>query len=261
MKRNKRSICLCLTATLSGIMLIYEFFLSGLIFKESSQIKSSVDMTVTRLLAAAVFIILLIYLDYNVLKLRRVGASLLFSLPALAVALNNLPIYPLASGLAKVTSPRWVVALLFLECLAVGLFEEICFRGVIFLGFLEKRRGSKKGQFAAIILSSAVFGAIHLVNVFFGASIGATVLQIGYSFLIGAMCSVILMRTSNIWLCAIIHAVFNFCGAIVPRCGEGTIWEPFTVTLTVLVALAVTVYMTVAFFKIKKCECDVIYSK
>jgi membrane protease YdiL (CAAX protease family) len=244
-------------------MLIYEFFPSDNLFggKIDEALRESVDMTVTRALGGIVFLTILVYLGYKVLNpvKKPFWRSVVFALPALAVVVNNLPIYPLFSGIAKVTAPAYQVLLLALECLMVGLFEEVCFRGVILLGFLEKRRGTKKGQFVAIVLSSAVFGAVHLVNIFFGASPGAVVMQIGYSFLIGAMCSAVLMKTANLWLCVILHSVFNFCGALVPRCGEGIIWEPFTVTVTVVIALLTTVYMVLSFLRIKTEECDRIY--
>ena len=84
-------------------------------------------------------------------------------------------------------------------------------------------------------------------------------MQIGYSFLIGAMCSVVLMKTANIWICVILHAIFNFCGALVPNCGDGTIWEPFTVTLTVIIAVGTTVYMVLSFLRIKTEEMEKIF--
>ena len=57
------------------------------------------------------------------------------------------------------------------------------------------------------------------------------------------------MTTANIWLCVVIHGLFNFFGAVVPRCGEGEVWDTFTVILTVLVSLAVLAYMIVIFVK------------
>ena len=260
-KLDKRKICIGITLFSAALMLIYELFLSGMIPVSDESVKGGIDMIVTRALGGVVFLTILVYLGYKVLNPIKspFWRSILFALPALAVAVNNLPIYPLATDLARVTAPLWQVFLLALECLMVGLFEEVCFRGVIFLGFLEKRRETRKARFVAIILSSAVFGAVHLVNIFLGASPVAVLMQIGYSFLIGAMCSVVLMKTANLWLCVLLHATFNFCGALVPRCGEGTIWEPLTVTITVIIALVTTVYMTVAFFRMKKSECDRIY--
>ena len=262
-KLNKRYFCLGITVFVIFLLLLFEFWGKNEFFGEISdeRLKIGLETTVTRLLGSVVFIILLIYSGFKVLSPVNKGflGAVIFTLPAFAVAVNNFPIYSLAGGLAWVTSPSWRVMLLALECLAVGLFEETCFRGFIFLSFLEKMRGSKAGQFLAIIYSSAVFAIVHLLNIFVGASPIAVILQIGYSFLIGAMCSVILMKTANIWLCVVTHAVFNFAGALIPTCGTGSIWEPFTVAITVIVSLIVTAFYTYSFFKIKREETDRIY--
>jgi hypothetical protein len=86
-------------------------------------------------------------------------------------------------------------------------------------------------------------------------------LQIGYSFLIGAMCSVVLIRTANIWLCVLLHAIFNFTGALVPICGGGVIWDAPTVIITAVIAVAVTVYMVILFIKTPNDAMDEIYGK
>lgn len=262
-KLNKRKICIAITVAFVILMLAYQLFIADLIFGNSDdeELITSVEMIVTRALGGGVFITIIIYLGYKILNPARkpFWRSLLFCLPAFCVVINNLPIYPLASGIAQVTSPIWRVAVLATECLMVGFFEETCFRGVFLIGFLEKRRDTALGRFLAIVFSSAVFGAVHLVNILLGSSPIAVIMQIGYSFLIGAMCSVVLMKTANLWLCVILHATFNFCGALVPSCGEGTVWDPFTITITVIIAVATTVYMTLSFLKIKTDEVDRIY--
>lgn len=263
---SKRKICISVTAVSIALLLLYELFAPKLFWSRElsdPSVKTLVDMTVTRALGGVVFIAILAYLEYRIMNPFRkpFGKSILFALPAIAVVVNNLPIYPLISGIAVVNSPMWKVLLLAAECFCIGFFEETCFRGVVLLGFMEKRRATKKGQFWAIVLTSAVFGAVHLVNMFLGASPIAVLMQIGYSFLIGAMCSVVLLKTANLWLCVALHAVFDFCGALVPTCGEGTIWEPFTVTITVLIAVATTAYLTLAFFKLRSEELDCIYKK
>ena len=134
----------------------------------------------------------------------------------------------------------------------------MAFRGVVFLTILEKRRRGARDIVIAILLSAAVFGAVHALNLFYMPPI-AVIQQIGYSFLIGAMCSVVLMKTSNIWLCVVLHALFNFCGALVPDCGSGTLWEPITITVTVIIAVLTTVYMVVAFLRLRSEELEPIY--
>ena len=260
MRLDKRKACIAITLFIIVLLLLYEIVgieaFSGEISDE--RLKGGIDVTVTRLLGGIVFVVLISYSSYRVLDplKKPFWSSFAFCLPAFAVAVNNLPIYSLVCGYAEVTSPLWRELLLALECFSVGLFEECCFRGFVFLGFLEKRRDSLRGRFLAIVYSSAVFAAVHIVNIFLGASPVAVLMQLGYSFLIGAMCAVMLMKSANIWLCVFAHGIFNFCGALVPTCGEGSIWEPFTIVLTVAVSVAVAAYFILLFAKIKEGECD-----
>lgn len=259
---KKRDVCLTVTVLCVLLMLVYEILGYGRIFGEhvDKEIGALIDMTVTRALGAIAFVAVIINLEYNVLRSFGGGVrrSLLFALPAFAVVINNLPIIPLVSGAAYVSAPAWKIILLLAQCFAVGAFEETAFRGVVLLSFAEKRRDSVKGLFWSVILSSAVFGAVHLLNLFTSSPV-AVLMQIGYSFLIGAMCSVVLLKTGDLWLCIILHTLFNFCGALVPTCGGGVIWDAPTVILTVTVALAVTLYMTVAFFRLRREDTDGIY--
>ena len=100
-----------------------------------------------------------------------------------------------------------------------------------------------------------------MVNLLMGASLGGVIQQIGYSFLIGAMCSVVLYKTANLWLCVLLHAVYDFCGGLVPALGEGIIWDTPTIIITVILAVVVTIYMVVLLFRIKPQELDRIYEK
>ena len=93
----------------------------------------------------------------------------------------------------------------------------------------------------AIFWSSVIFGVVHLANIFV-ASPGAVLLQIGYSALIGGLCCMVLLETGNIWLCAIIHALYNFGGGVVSRLGGGTIWTPAEVALTAILGALVAIF-------------------
>ena len=153
-----------------------------------------------------------------------------------------------------------MILLLALECFCIALFEEMAFRGVIFLSVLEKRRGKTLDVFLSICISSAIFGLIHAVN-FFTSSPMAVIQQIGYSFLIGGMCSVVLLRTANIWLCVALHAIFNFCGALVPTLGTGFVWDTPTVVITVILAVITTVYMVFSLLRMPVESLDGIFLK
>jgi len=172
----------------------------------------------------------------------------LLTLPCLLVCVNNFPFIGIISGGARVTSSAGTVALFALECLSVGFFEETVFRGIIFLIFLEKAK-SEREVFRAILLSSAVFGGVHFFNVLAGAGIAPTLLQVGYSFLIGGMWAVALLHYGHIWPCAAMHAIYNFGGMLIPNHGEGLVWDTYTVIITAALAVIVGIYVLFYLFK------------
>ena len=173
----------------------------------------------------------------------------LLTIPGFIIAINNFPFVSFFAGDCRVESSFASIAFFALVCLGVGFFEEMAFRGCAFIFLLKSRTQSKAKIFLAIFLSSAVFGLIHFVNIFFGASPMAVLLQIGYSALIGALCSMVLLLTRNIWCCVILHALYNFCGGIISDYGSGTQWTSGEVIFTALVSVMVAVYFAVLFIK------------
>ncbi len=263
-RQNKRSVCLCITVVAIILLLLLEIFGISILLgiEEGSKLAYGLEMTFTRMLGGVAFLSMLINLGYRVLNpiKKPFIKSILFVLPAFLIAVNNFPFSAVIKGEAIVTDSIGMVLLLLLECMAVGFFEEMAFRGVVFLGLLKKAPQNRLWAFASIAISSVVFGLVHLINIFESSPV-SVLMQIGYSALIGAMCSVVLMKTANIWLCVTIHGLFNFCGAVIPRLGEGRIWDTFTIVLTVIVSLAVTAYMAVLFVKDEMTAVEGIYKK
>lgn len=257
----KRKIALVLTAV--GVLVLGYFEIAKPTLSQDQVLQKLMTMTITRMVGAVVFFGVLLTLGYRVLNpvRRPFGKSILFCIPAFLVVINNMPILSMMWGDAYFVHKEWYYMAWFVaECLAIGLFEEAAFRGVALLLLAEKRRNSTKGLFVSILLSSAVFGVVHLANVLTGAGIGAVILQIGYSFLIGAMCSVVLYKTANLWLCVLLHAIYDFSGNLMPTLGGGHWWDTPTVIFTVVLAVATTVYMVLAFVRMKPCEVERIYT-
>ncbi len=252
----------CLAIILASVPLLLWLEMGKPTLSDDPVLAPLMSMTLTRGIGAVVFLTLLLGEGYRVLNpvQRPFWKSLLFTLPPLLVVVNNMPILSMIWGDAYLVhrAPAYLIWFAA-ECLAIGLFEELAFRGVIFLMFAEKRHTTRKGLFWSLILTSAVFGAVHLVNVLMGAGIGAVILQIGYSFLIGAMCSVVLLKTRNIWLCVLLHAIYDFSGTLMPTLGAGTWWDTPTVVFTAALAVATAAYLVWQFFKLDLCEVSRIY--
>ena len=198
-------------------------------------------------LGCLVFLLVLLYQEFRVVHKPRF-VHLAVVLPSLAVAVNNFPILGYLQG--QVWLEREDLIWLFaLECLLIGGFEELAFRGVFLPALLERYGKDRKSFRLTVIGSSAAFGLVHLANLLEGAGIGATLLQVGYSFLIGGMCAVVLLKTGNLLYCILLHAVYDFGGRFL-IIGAGTLWDLPTVIWTAVLAVAVTVWLTVVFWRL-----------
>ena len=243
----------------------------ALVILETSGIQYSPDPTLntlyrviaTRFVGCLVFIPLAIYMKYNVFGLVKENRAkvLLCTLVPLAVVVNNFPIIGVISGNAYVTAPDWYIAIFALEALMIGLFEEFAFRGVLLPFVLENRATSRKSIFWATVISSAAFGGIHIFNLFAGAGIGGVLLQVCYSFLIGGMCAIVLLYTGCIWICVLLHAIYDFCGYLIPTLGEGIIWDPATVAITTVLGVFALVFMLIWLSRITPEKVQRFYSK
>ena len=90
-----------------------------------------------------------------------------------------------------------------LTMLNVGFIEEIIFRGYLF------RMMEKDNVKAAVAVSSITFGIGHIVNLFNGAQLVETLLQICYATAVGYLFVVIFRKSKSIVPCIIAHSVNN----------------------------------------------------
>ena len=212
---------------------------------------------VPRAIGSLVFLFVLLYRQFPV-WCRPQFSHLTAILPALVIAVNNFPLIALATGNARITRGE-LLWLLILDALCIGLFEELAFRGVFFPLLLQKFGRDKRGVIWVTVISSAVFGLVHLVNLIEGAGFGGTVLQVGYSFLIGGMCAIVLLKTGNLFWCILLHTVYDLGGALISTLGEGTLWDLPTVVLTVVLSIAVTAWMLYLLFRTSPTEASRLY--
>ena len=235
MNRNRLPLLLLLSA---AVLLILEIVRPA--YRPDPLRNELISAALTRTVGGVLFF-LLIRADGSRISGRTTGRrDLLCLLPASAAAVNNFPWIGLLTGAAQLHASAADLLLLAAQSLAVGFFEEMTFRGFLFPHILRKFRGQH--PFLATVVSSAVFAAVHLVNLFSGMSPAAVFLQTGYSFLIGGMCAAVLLKTRCIGFCILLHGIYNFGGTLVPTFGSGTVWDPVTVTVTAVLGVAVLLY-------------------
>lgn len=90
--------------------------------------------------------------------------------------------------------------------LAGGFMEEAIFRGLLLRILLPG------GLMRAALLSSLFFALAHFLNLFMGANLSATILQVIVAFLASLVFTAPLAITRNIWPLVIIHGFGNFIG-------------------------------------------------
>lgn len=182
-----------------------------------------------------------------ILLMRRLGVkllgkpqNLLYLIPCVIIAIDNFQWSSYFNGNMELVHKEGIDFLLFgLYCLAVGLFEECIFRGVIFSVLAGAFSQDKKGLWKTYVLSSVIFGAAHLFN---GFSLG-TLLQVGYTILTGGLFGFVLLKTKNIFCCGLIHGLYNFCGLLFDTearlgLGNGVVFDFGTAITMLIVCIA-----------------------
>ena len=138
--------------------------------------------------------------------------------------------FSLFDGSMKIDYSRPLVNILFLLApISTGFVEEIVCRGFVLTAMVGKYGSTKSGIYKAVILSSALFGALHLLNLLTGRG---TLLQVGsqsvYAFFFGVFFSALFIRTGSLWPSIVTHALFDFMGSV----GEIAVGSTFDNTMS-----------------------------
>ena len=151
-----------------------------------------------------VFSVVLIILTVRLKRVQYYGLTkvgkpkkFLYFLPLLLIVSVNL-----WSGININNTPQEIVFHI-LTMLNVGFIEEIIFRGFLF------KMMEKDNLKAAIAVSSVTFGIGHIINLFNGAQLVPTLLQVCYAISIGYLFVVIFIKSKSIIPCIIAHSLNN----------------------------------------------------
>ncbi|PKM69411.1 MAG: CPBP family intramembrane metalloprotease, partial [Firmicutes bacterium HGW-Firmicutes-18] len=137
---------------------------------------------------------------------------LMWPLLALSVV-NGLDVF---TGTLVIDGSKPVLIVLYtLLYISVGFVEEILFRGVMMTVMVQKWGTTRKGIYKAVIVSSILFGLLHLVNFAMGRySLLAAVTQTGYALFFGVFFGACMLRNNSIWPVIFGHTLFDFFGAL-----------------------------------------------
>jgi membrane protease YdiL (CAAX protease family) len=251
MKILKSNYQIILFVLLIGFMIFLDQ--SNIEWSKNTLASAMIENSILRFFGGVIFIVLLCSYGYGWLfKFTSPFIALLVIIPGVIIAINNFPISAYFNGRTTIIEPTYNIYLFLVESLSVGFFEEIIFRGLVLVLLIEKLGKKSNGLLKAIIISASIFSLIHIINIFDGASIGNTVLQIGYSFLIGLLFAVLYLKTKNLWLIMILHALYNFFGQVMFQVGTVTNrYDTITIVLTITFGILTAIYGVYLYIMIK----------
>jgi uncharacterized protein len=101
--------------------------------------------------------------------------------------------------------PSRAMAFLALNTTLIALSEEWMFRGILFRALCSRFR-----LWPAILLSSALFGAFHVLNAFALGDLRLALAQSVAAMMTGLLLVALMLRTGSIWPSVVYHMVWNF---------------------------------------------------
>lgn len=124
------------------------------------------------------------------------GLSALLFIPVVGFGL-----YSIVRGF----SPDLAFVILIIDTALIGIAEEGMYRGIL-LGAMAKKMNS----LLAILLSSALFCALHLLNVIGGLSVSELIGQLGSTFVMGVFLGAMYLETRKILFPIIFHSLWDY---------------------------------------------------
>ena len=161
---------------------------------------------------ALVLIFSLLYLGLYLLRFKGElsgivdwsTTGLILLIPALSFGAYNL-INSLIDGSQLVDSP---LTALLAACVP-GVAEEVIFRAVPVSNAM-RIKGTAVNIIPNVLISAAVFGLMHAINLTAGAEFGTTMFQVFYAFCLSTVFAAAFMRTGSILPCMIVHTLIDF---------------------------------------------------
>jgi uncharacterized protein len=153
-------------------------------------------------LGLAVLAVATRYFGWSDLGFRRTSpwVSLrLMWLPLLVL----LPVFGLALAIGLPQPPA--IGFLALNTFLVALSEEWMFRGILFRALVGQWR-----VWPALVLTSVVFGSIHVLNGFSYSNLTQSSVQAVAAMMTGLLLGALLVRTGSIWPSVVLHMIWNF---------------------------------------------------
>lgn len=149
---------------------------------------------------------------------------------------------------------------ILLYCTFIGITEEFLFRGWIQNEFIERFGDTKANVIRSILLSSLIFGFVHITNVFVtNQNLFETVLQCLNAVACGFLLGIVYYKTKNIWSVIFLHAFYDFALFLadmnmVKECTFGVATPNITIYNTFTIILLTAFWVLSSLIVLKNCN-------
>ncbi len=177
--------------------------------------------------------------------------------PIFVYSILNCGTSPFDGTLTFDTSKPGLFVLFFLLYVSVGFFEEIVMRSLVLNLMLRKWGFTRKGVYLAVLLSSSIFGLLHLMNYFMGRrTLLATVSQVIFGTFFGVFFAACFLRSKTVWSVIFAHALFDLCGNIEDIAVGGTFNQvaDFSLQEAAIVVIVLFPLMLYGLFLLRKVD-------
>lgn len=221
----KQRVVMFIVAVLCGVMAFMELAKVSLLADEQ---RNEWLVKILQQACGSVAVILLL-LSMRVKLFGKID-KWLYIIPCIVIAVNNFQWWAFFYGKMRLICTNVAdISLFTLQCIMIGLFEELVFRGAVFSLIAGCFSKDKKGLVKTFVMSSIVFGLAHIFS--------GNFLQVGYTVLTGGLFAFVLLKTKNILCCAFIHALYNFCGLFMDNLGTGAVFDVGTCVFMAIIAV------------------------
>lgn len=185
--------------------------------------------------------------NYNYSFKEKLHLKHLILLPFILVCFSNLFVCLISnSKVTEINMLEFVKDIGFY--LLVAISEELVFRYALF-----NELKAKYSNFLAMLISSLVFGGLHLLNITSFASIPTCLIQALYTFGLGMLLSLIYVYTQNILMTISAHFLFNLINDSLAASLFEINWDFKFYLINILFAIVFAIYgILIYIFKIKK---------
>ena len=124
----------------------------------------------------------------------------------IGILLNFIFHFDFSTKIGSIEQGQWLLLIpIFFETLLAGVSEELMCRGILYNVINNKY----KNVHVAVLLSSAVFGVVHFVNLI-NSSFAETAMQVLFASSFGVLLAAIYARCKTVWPGVLLHGLYNF---------------------------------------------------